>query len=131
MAANDGGGMMGQGEVHVVAAQQNVIADGHARQHELARFLADGNQRQVGGAAADVADQDDVADFDLIAPGLLAGVDPRIKRGLRFLEQGDVLQPDRPGRFHGQLAGHGIEGGRHGQDDVLIFQAMLDDVAGP
>ena len=35
---------------------------------EVAGLLADGDQREVGGAAADVADQDDVADLDLLAP---------------------------------------------------------------
>ena len=49
------GRMMGEGEIHVVAAQKDVIADGDARQHELPRFFADGDQREVRRAAADIA----------------------------------------------------------------------------
>ena len=51
-----------QRQVHVVAAEQDVIADGDALEREVAVGLADGDQREVGGAAADVADQHDVAD---------------------------------------------------------------------
>ena len=35
---------VGQGQVHVVAAEQDVVADGHAGQDEPAVFLADGDQ---------------------------------------------------------------------------------------
>ncbi len=76
---------MGQRQVHVVAAEENVIADRDARQNKLAGLLGHGDQRQVGGTAADVADQHRVADLDLVAPAVLARVDPRIERRLRFL----------------------------------------------
>ena len=56
-------------------------------------LFADGDQREVGGAAADVADQHDVADLDLLAPAVAAGVDPGVERGLRLLEQRDVSSP--------------------------------------
>ncbi len=36
--------MMGEGEVHIVAAQENVIADRHARQHQLPGFFADADK---------------------------------------------------------------------------------------
>ena len=62
------GDRVGQGQVHVVAAQQDVLADGQARQREVARVVVDGDQREVGRAAADVAhEQDDVAGLDLPA----------------------------------------------------------------
>ena len=83
---------MGQRQIHVVPAQEDVIADSHARQHELTRLFADGDEGQVGGAAAQVADQDDVADFHLLAPPVLADVDPGVKRGLRLLEQRQLFQ---------------------------------------
>ena len=130
LAAKPCGRGVGQGQVHVVAAQQDVVADRHAGQHQLARLLADGDQRQVGGAAAHVADQHHVADLDLLAPLVVAGVDPGIKGGLRLLQQGDVLQAGGAGRLDGQLAGHGVERGRHRQDDVLLLQPVLGHVLG-
>src|SRR5262249_23062762 len=51
-----------QGEVHVVAAEEDVIADGDAVEDEVAVLLAHRDEREVGGAAADVAHEDDVAD---------------------------------------------------------------------
>ena len=53
---------VGEGQVHVVAAEQDVIADRDALQGEPAALLADRDQAEVGGAAADVADQHQVAD---------------------------------------------------------------------
>ncbi len=61
MSANRPGDVMGQGQVHVVAADQQMVADGHPLQHQVARLLGHGHQRQVGRAAADVADQQQVA----------------------------------------------------------------------
>ena len=107
-----------------------MIADRDARQHELPRFLADGNQRKVGGAAADIAHQDHVADFDLLAPFVMARFDPRIKRGLRLLQQRDFLQPRRLRRLDGQFARHRIERRRHSQNNVLRFEPMLGHVLG-
>ena len=103
------GGGVGQGQVHVVAAEQDVVADRNPRQRQVAGLLADGDEAEVGGAAADVADQHHVADFHLLAPLVVAGVDPGIKRGLRLFQQRDVFQPGGAGGFHGQLAGHGVE----------------------
>ena len=56
------GDVMGQGQVHVVAAHQQVIADGDPPQDQFALLLGGADQRQVGRAAADVADQQRVAD---------------------------------------------------------------------
>ena len=77
-------------EIHVVAAQQDVFADGDAFQAKLAVFFGDGDQGEVGGAAADIDDEDQVADLDLLAPVGLA-FDPGIKCRLRLFEQDDVL----------------------------------------
>ena len=81
---------VGQGQVHVVAAQEDVLADGQPREDQVAPFVADGDQREVGRSAADVADQDDVADLDLLAPLLALGGEPGVEGGLRLFEQRDV-----------------------------------------
>ena len=51
----------GEREVHVVAAEQDVIADRDPLEREVAVVARDLDQREVGGAAADVAHEHDVA----------------------------------------------------------------------
>jgi hypothetical protein len=63
--AGDG---IGQRQVHVVAAEQDVLADRDAVQFEVAVAFEHGDQREVAGAAADIDDQDDVARPHLLAP---------------------------------------------------------------
>ncbi len=58
----------GERQVHVVAAEQDVLADGDALEGEVAVALGHGDQAEVGRAAADVADEDQVADRDAPAP---------------------------------------------------------------
>ena len=48
---------LGQGQVHVVAAQQQVIADRLADEAQLALLLDGLDEAEVAGAAADVDDQ--------------------------------------------------------------------------
>ena len=50
---------------------------------------------------------------------------PAVERGLRLLEQREVLQPRLAGRLDGQRAGHVVERRRHRQHDGLLLQAML------
>ena len=55
-------GGVGQRQVHVVAAQQDVVADRDALERQVALAVVDhGDEGEVGGAAADVADEHDVA----------------------------------------------------------------------
>ena len=49
-------------EIHVVAAEQDVLADGDALKAKFAAFLGDRDQRKVGGAATDIDDEDQIAD---------------------------------------------------------------------
>ena len=63
-----GGHGIGQGEVHVVAAEQDVLADGQPGQGEVAPLVGHRDQGEVGRPAADVADQDDIADLHLLPP---------------------------------------------------------------
>ena len=85
----------------------------------------DGDQGEVGGAAADVADEDHgrptLTCLRQPSPLLL---EPRVEGGLRLLEQGHVLEPGRGRRLRGQLARRGVERRRDGQQDFLRFQAQ-------
>ena len=61
---------MCQGKIEVIAAQDQVIAHGHAMELHLAAFAAaDANQREVGGAAADIADENFLTRLDELVPG--------------------------------------------------------------
>ena len=76
----------GQRQVDVVAAQQNVLAHGHAVERQFAPALGDRDQREVGGAAADIHHQDQIAHLHALAPVGVA-FDPGIEGGLRLFEQ--------------------------------------------
>ncbi len=107
-------------EVHVVAAEQDVFADRHAMQFEIAFAFDHRDQREVGRAAAHVDHEDDVADLDLLAPLAVALLDPAIQRRLRFFEQRHAAVARGLGRFGGQFACGRIERGGNRDRDVLL-----------
>ena len=55
---------VGEGEIDVVAAQQDVLTYRDALELQLARFLGDGDQSEIGGAAADIDYQHEIAFVD-------------------------------------------------------------------
>ena len=81
--------VMRQRQVDVVAAEHQVVADGDAPEARAGRRLDDGDQAEVGRAAADVADQDQLARPHLALPAVLVRDDPAVERRLRLLEQRD------------------------------------------
>ena len=111
-----------QRQVHVVAAQQDVLAHGHSAEHERAVLLAGRDEAEVGGPAADVAHQDEVADLDALAPALALGGQPGIQGGLRLLEQAHAGQSGLRGGPQGQLARLLVEGRRHGHQHLVVPQ---------
>ena len=105
-----------EGEVHVVAAEQNVPAARDARQRGGGAVgVGDAHERQVGGAPADVAHEHERALAELRERGL-GVVAPQ-----EVVERGDGLleQPHREARLLGrhprQLAGVVVEGRGHGE----------------
>ena len=122
LALELGGHTVGKGEIHIVTAQEGMLADRDALQLQLAAVIGDRDQAQVGGATADVADQHDIAVPDLVTPGLAMLLEPGVEGRLWFLEQADG-EARRGGRLHRQFAGHGVEGGRHRQQHRLRLQA--------
>ena len=111
-----------QREIHVVAAEQDVLADSDALKPKFAAFLGDGDQREVGGTATDVDDENEIADADLLAPVRIA-FDPGVESRLRLLEQDDVLVARLFGSVQCQLARHGVERRRDGNEDGLLLEA--------
>ena len=116
---------VGERQIHVVAAEEDVFADADALQRQLAVPLGDGDEAEVGGAAADVADQDDVARRDLATPLLSRLRGPRVERRQRLLEQDDLAEAGGLRRLGGQVSRHLVERGGHGQDDLAVGQVPL------
>ena len=81
-----------QGEVHVVAAEQQMVADGLADEAEFALLLDSLDEAEVARAAADIDDETARTRLELV--GFRRGMSdqPAIERGLRFLEQRRILQ---------------------------------------
>jgi hypothetical protein len=118
----------GDGEIEVIAAQQQMLADGGAREVDQIALARDADQAEVAGAAAHVADQHDLAIEKQLA-GLRQVVgDPGIEGGGGLFEQRQLGQAGLFGGHHGELAGFLVEGGGHGEDDILIGQRKLLDL---
>src|ERR1051326_8980750 len=111
--------MMRERQIHVVAAEKNVIANRKAREWEIAILFSDGNQGKIRRPAADVHDENDVADVDLFAETVARLFEPGIQRGLRFLQQRHVLKTRVTCCLHRKLSSRGIKGRGHGKDDLL------------
>ncbi len=80
----------GQRQIDVVAAQQDVLAHRDAFERQLAPRFGHRDQGEIGGAAADIDHQDQIAHLHALAP-VGVPLDPGIEGGLRLFEQGDVL----------------------------------------
>ena len=112
--------MRRQGCVEVVAAEQQVLADGAALEVDAAVLqLAGGDEREVRRAAADVAHQHRLAGPHPVGP-VGVPVHPGVERRLRLLDQHDPRQAGLLGCAYGQLAGDLVEAGRQGDDDLLL-----------
>jgi len=109
-----------QGEVDVVAAEEEVLAHGHALEPELAAARAGGDERQVGRAAPDVDDEDERLRRHARAPVALVRREPGVDGSLRLLQEDHVGQPGRARGSERQLARHLVERRRHGEDHVLL-----------
>ncbi len=90
----------GQREIDVVAAQQDVLAHRDAVERQFAVALGHRDQREIGGAAADIDHQDQIADVDALAPIRMA-LDPRVEGRLRLFEQRDVRDNRPAARLRG------------------------------
>jgi hypothetical protein len=100
--------MTRQREVDVVAAQQDVLAHGDAIQLQIARLLGDGDQCEIGSAAADVDHQDEIANLNALAPIGMA-LDPGIESRLRFLQEQEILVAGQLGGLERQFTRNRVE----------------------
>ena len=111
-----------QHQVHVVAAQHQVLADADALQHRFAMFDLHADQAEVGGAAADVGHQDQPALRQVLRQRGTMPVQPVMQRCLRFLDQVQPRQSGQPCRFQRQRPGAFVERGGNGEDQILPLQ---------
>ena len=118
-----------EGEVHVVATEQEVIADGNAAKRQLAIVVFDHDGAEVGRAAADVADQEDVARTELLRAMHRRCLHPGVERCLRLLEQVHVRQPRRIRGSHRELPRRRVERCGHRQVDLLALEPGLSVAA--
>ncbi len=117
--------VMRQRQVDVVAAEHQVIAHGHAAESRAGRGLDHRDQAEIGRAAADVADEDQLARPDLALPSVLVRDDPAIERRLGLLEQRDVRQSGLASGLERQLARGLVERCRDGQHDLLMLESEV------
>ena len=121
---------IGQAEVHIIATEEDVVADRNTLEHQLASLFRHRDQAEIGRSSAHVAHQDHVPDLDLLTPLLPGRLDPGVTRGLGFFEEGHRRQAGLFGSLDGQLARCGIKRGRNGEKDLLAFQSVLGTVLG-
>ena len=116
---------MREREVHVVAAEHQMIADADTRELRLAVFHAYFDQRQVGGAAADVADQHEARVRQFVGKPLAMMEQPVVERRLRLFKQPQRRQPGHARRFDGQRPRAFVERGGDREHHVLLFERRV------
>ena len=113
-------GQPGQREIEIVAAEQQMLADRGAGEIDLVAIARDADQREVAGAAADIADQHDLAVEEQLARAREVVGDPGIERRGGFFEQGEARQAGIVRGLHGEFARFFVERRGDGEDDVLL-----------
>ena len=110
----------GERQIEIVAAEQQVLADGGAREIDAVAFAGDADQAEIAGAAADVADQHHLAVEEQLAGAREIVGDPGIERRRGLFEQRELRDAGFGGGGDGQLARFFIERRGHGEDDIVI-----------
>ena len=121
-----------QRQIHVVAAEKQMVADGDAMKLDLAvGSPSNADQSEIGCAAADVANQNFLAGRNKLLPVVLMLVNPGIKRGLRLFNQHHFGQAGPCGGLDGQFASDFIERCRQSKNDVLPLQRLALELVVP
>ena len=114
-----------QRQIHVVAAEQDVLADGHALERQVAIALVHRNQAEVGGAAAHVAHQHEVAHLHALAPGVALRGEPRVERRLGLFEEAHARQAGLRRCPERQRPGLLVERGGHGHEHLVVGERRV------
>ena len=100
------------------------MTNGDAFQRQFAILFGNHNEAEISRATADVADENEVADFD---GGEASPWPPsrRVKGGLKVFEQRDMVVTGLFGSSPGQLACFFVEGSGHSEEHVLFRESQL------
>ena len=113
-------------QIHVVTAQQQMLAHRQSPHRQRPVALLGGDQRQIRRPAAHVHHQQRVAGRQRLPPIVPAPVQPVVNGRGRFLQQHCLIGQSRVHRrLPRQFPGRRIKRRRHGQHDVLIGQPIV------
>jgi hypothetical protein len=101
-----------------------VLADSNPLQTKLATFFGDCDQREVGRTAANVDNENQIADTHLLAPVWIA-LDPGIERCLRLFQQHNIFVTRILGGMQSQLPSDSIERGGHRDQNRLFVKPSV------
>ena len=96
-----------------------MFADGGAGELDEVAGAGDLDEREVAGAAADVADEDGLAVEELLLRGGEVVGDPGVEGGGGLFDERDVFEARLGGGLDGEFAGLLVKGSGDGEDDVL------------
>jgi hypothetical protein len=114
-----------QGEIQVVAAQQQMLADRRARELDPVAIAMHADQCKVARAAAHIAHQHQLSvEQALLRLREVIG-DPGVERRGRFFHQRQLFDSSVARSLDGELARFFIKRGRHRQNDFLIRQRIV------
>ena len=97
-----------------------MLTNGDAFQDNSPALFRDGDQAEIGGAAAHVAHEDKIANFDSASPRFTLTFQPGVKSSLRLFQQRDLLIACLFRGAPGQFACFFIEGGRYSKQHILL-----------
>ncbi len=116
---------IGERQIHIVAAKQNVFADADALKFEATLDICYSDQAEIGCPAADVADQHDIAVSNQVAPRSARLRRPGVECRLRLLQQCDIPEPRGLGGLGGEAPCDLIERGRNRHDDLAFREVPI------
>ena len=102
-----------------------MFAYGDAFQREVTVFSCHGDKAEICRAATDIADEKEVAGFDLLTPFGSLIFQPSVKCRLGLFEERDLPQTRLGGGFQGQRACGFIKRGRDCNDSVLQLSVRI------
>ncbi len=97
-----------------------MLTDRGAREIDLVAVAGDADQREIAGAAADIADEHDLPVEQQLAGAREVVGDPGVEGRGGFFDQGEARETGVIRGLDGELARFFVEGGGNGEDDVVI-----------
>ena len=116
---------MRQHQIHVVAAKHQMFANADPGQLRLTVLHFHLDQGEIGGAAADIAHQDQPRLFQLCRKRIPMPEQPVVESSLRLLQQPQLRQSGLMCRLNGERACAFVKRCGDGQYHILLLQRTL------